>query len=481
MGRRKFYQLVSGPEHTAIAGGVDWLDIAHDAVRAADFCAAVFDRTRDPLSPSFRASALTVFTSTRRRLQLLEPLCGFGDSKDDPLIVQVPKIWFQLVDGGTHAAFAGTSVQSLPLAEESSVDMLWHAVFQKVFRALLNHVREGKNLRVYDDVEAYKANRPVEEDEMSAALNQRGRAPDNLLCVVVPPSTNLQDVQLVVSGGHGTVIEFPEGTHILGSPPFGSKIFIRQCYPELLKMCMSTVDDETKNLPHVVIHANWGIGKTFFGFVLLVYLAQNGAAVVYEDVLIGGRVLFTADLVVRGSSRDFDSILRRPSTYYIVDDVRPRYYACETTLLTGLRRSVLCEVLYMPVWSKEQLLACHALMHTDTVPVERLEERYLRWGGIPRNVFKLALSKSILEVTINTTHGLESLLHYHVDERFRNVFVDFASQYVRNEVYKRLLELNDGNLLVVIAESRGVGAIASLRGLLNEGQEQTFRELVAEI
>lgn len=73
------------------------------------------------------------------------------------------------------------------------------------------------------------------------------------------------------------------------------------------------------------------------------------------------------------------------------------------------------------------------------------------------------------------------MLHYHVDERFRNVFVDFASQYVRNEVYKRLLELNDGNLLVVIAESRGVGAIASLRGLLNEGQEQTFRELVAEI
>ncbi|POM74956.1 Crinkler (CRN) family protein [Phytophthora palmivora] len=112
------------------------------------------------------------------------------------------------------------------------------------------------------------------------------------------------------------LIELPRDTYLLGTSTLGSRIYIRHCYPELWKLCQQMIHDKATNTPHLVILGNPGIGKTFFGFVILLLLARAGATVVYESGLLKQRYLLTNEMVAAGSPNDFVHILQNPATYY---------------------------------------------------------------------------------------------------------------------------------------------------------------------
>jgi hypothetical protein len=237
-----------------------------------------------------------------------------------------------------------------------------------------------------------------------------------------------------------------------------------------------------------VILGNPGIGKTFFGFVILLLLARDGATVVYESGGSQKRFLFSNDKVVAGSQQDFIRILDEPTTYYIVDAVKPPYYSAKTILLTSPRRSIWyefnktnCQSCYMPVWSSNEILKCRELMYSDT-PENVVQDCFRRWGGIARYVLRFAqvddqqvlLEKAIeivdLDWLVNACGKLDAndaqvshrLLHYRVSKRFNNECFVFASQYVQQLVYKRLYDKDKRKLLEFIA-------LAVLRGHLFEG------------
>ena len=68
-----------------------------------------------------------------------------------------------------------------------------------------------------------------------------------------------------------TVVQLPENVFILGNDSIGSSIYIRPCYPKLLETTVSIVESvETR---HLIILGNPGIGKTYFGYFLLLHLA----------------------------------------------------------------------------------------------------------------------------------------------------------------------------------------------------------------
>jgi hypothetical protein len=291
------------------------------------------------------------------------------------------------------------------------------------------------------------------------------------------------------------LIELPGGTYLLGESTLGSRFYIRHCYPKLWKVSQQMINDKVKKKPHLVILGNSGIGKTFFGFVILLFLARAGATVVYESGNLKKRLLFSQNVVAQGSQQDFVRILDNPKTYYIVDAVKPSYHSAKTILFTSPSRSIWyefnktnCQSCYMPVWSIKEILKCRELMYSDT-PMAVVQNCFSRWGGIARYVLRYAqvhnqqvllekamdivdldwLVSACGQLDANDTQVSHRLLHYRVSKTFDSTYFVFASQYVQQAVYKRLYEKDKRKLLEFIAASDGVGALSVLRGHLFEG------------
>ncbi|RHY91558.1 hypothetical protein DYB35_004758 [Aphanomyces astaci] len=299
------------------------------------------------------------------------------------------------------------------------------------------------------------------------------------------------------------VVKLPEGIHLLGDPALGSQVYIRPCYPPLLTLCWEIIHDPKS--PHLVILGNPGIGKKFFGFFILLQLARDNKTVVYECGLSKSRYLFAGDTVVKGSQDDFVDILDLPTTYYIVDAAQPPKCQAMTILLTKPKLKVWysfaednCDIRYMPVWTWDEISTCHKLLYPD-LELNVVTDCFRRWGGVPRYVLQYALrdtQQSLLERAIAIvncnwvtnairmldayycdeayrllqSHTSHVLLHYQVSDKFMKLHVDFASQYVQDEVYKRAWRDDPTTLVefMTAASYTGSDEFAVLRGRMFE-------------
>jgi hypothetical protein len=191
----------------------------------------------------------------------------------------------------------------------------------------------------------------------------------------------------------GSVIKLPDEVQLLGERP-GLQIFIRFCYPQMLLHALKLTDTAEK--PNVIILGNPGIGKTYFGYLLVWYLVNQRKTVVYENgSSLDVRFLITPDGVAKGSTETFHPYLSLPTTFYIVGGVTPRSVLAKTkTVLVTSPKHDICypfrkqqnpSVVHMPVWAWEELKACHELLHPN-LPVDIVEDGFGRWGGIARYV-----------------------------------------------------------------------------------------------
>ncbi|KAE9054569.1 hypothetical protein PF010_g32479, partial [Phytophthora fragariae] len=114
MGLITFYLLVDRAARPQ--GEVSYLQMPDTAIIGA-FRQEVFTRLQSSLPPGLRESDLKVFKNktAEKCLSLSTKLAGYGEDEEDPLVVQVPKIWFQLMDAHTHEPFEGTAPASVPL------------------------------------------------------------------------------------------------------------------------------------------------------------------------------------------------------------------------------------------------------------------------------------------------------------------------------------------------------------------------------
>ncbi|KAJ3254311.1 hypothetical protein HK103_007282 [Boothiomyces macroporosus] len=292
------------------------------------------------------------------------------------------------------------------------------------------------------------------------------------------------------------VIQLPNNIFILGNQTLGSSIFIRHCYPKLLHDALSII--ETHEYPHLVILGNPGIGKTYFGYVLLLELARSGATVVYQSGKAECRYLFCTEGVFKGRKDDYTAYLDISSTFYIVDATTPVDVAAKTILLSSPRRDVWykfsndhCTRRYMPVWSEEEIELCRAVLFSN-LPQTEVKSLYDRWGGIPRYVLENArnmiqqrdlddaitafdldwLVKAIgnAEASEAATHRL---IHLHVASDFCTRHYLFASEYVADQVYLQLYKMKREELLQFLSVSGGIGDIGVLRGVLFERHAHT--------
>ncbi|EGZ07427.1 hypothetical protein PHYSODRAFT_340517 [Phytophthora sojae] len=273
-------------------------------------------------------------------------------------------VWYQLVDVQRNKL---GSVGRVKVSSDDAliVDFL-DEVEKKNKRGRLNGI-VVIDLAVYDSIDATS---PMKARD---TIGSHGKTDSTALIVVVPSPTQLspqpplpltlqpRKEQLVVGGEafsvvegmtvnpnkltafwtalaklssgleYGTVIELPSGIYILGDQTRGSRVFVRDCYKRLLDVCKEKIHGKYS---HLVMLGNPGIGKTFFGYVLLLEFARTHKTVVYQNTE-DERILFSPDVVVRGSGDDFKQLLREPDTYYIYvqDEVYQRLYDLEKTRL----------------------------------------------------------------------------------------------------------------------------------------------------
>ena len=277
------------------------------------------------------------------------------------------------------------------------------------------------------------------------------------------------------------VIAFPDETFILGVQKLGSVKYIRHCYSQLWKLCLDTLNHAAIVNHCVVILGTPGIGKTHFGYLVLFHLAHTGVTVVYETCKDKWtRTLFSGDKVVQGLWKDFNQVLAQPETFYVVDGVEPSRCDAKTILVTSPRKNIWhkysqrngAKVLFMPVWTEEEIYRCSDLLYSDT-PVETVEKRFCKWGGVARYVLRYAKDKAkqkvlkeaigqadlklILSASVESS-GVECdvshrLLHFRVTRDFGYERFDFATNYIAEKVFHTLYQRNRIELIDFLSAS----------------------------
>ena len=207
------------------------------------------------------------------------------------------------------------------------------------------------------------------------------------------------------------------------------------------------------------------------------------------------RTLFSGDKVVQGLWKDFNQVLAQPETFYVVDGVEPSRCNAKTILVTSPRKKIWhkysqrngAKVLFMPVWTEENIYRCRDLLYSDT-PVETVEKRFCKWGGVARYVLRYAKDKAkqkvlkeaigqadlklIVSASVESS-GVECdvshrLLHFRVTRDFGYEGFDFATNYIAEKVFHTLYQCNRIELINFLSASHQLNDVAGLRGILFE-------------
>ena len=287
------------------------------------------------------------------------------------------------------------------------------------------------------------------------------------------------------------VFALGQGVYFLGEVDFGSRLFVRECYLELLDLVLSG----GKN---VLLRGTPGIGKTHFSFLLILRLISEGKTVVYQRRSGLDSLLFSPTEVKSATTfRVFREVVRDPATFLILDAVDTDLLPARTILVSSPQVSNFHDFeknvdkkrdcYYMPPWSLDEILVCNEQMYRRVVG--SLREGFSQAGGVPRvllkfdTIDKAKILDAIIEISglkwsdigrkLSLTSGTSGVrdtvsgkvFHMIPTPDLRDFVYGFASKYVADEVFNRISENSESDLCRLIKESRELGEAGSLRGI----------------
>ena len=186
----------------------------------------------------------------------------------------------------------------------------------------------------------------------------------------------------------------------------------------------------------VVISGTPGIGKSCLGIYLFIKAIQKQQPVairIYKKTYI-----FLEDRALFGGGSEHKLQAGANKILYLYDcerdDIVPYapYRNCKLVVFSSpdfnkykdMVNKKHAEVLYMPVWTENELLVVAAsLAITSSV----VKQRFERFGGVPRYVFHLEL-KSVEQLQLYAIYNFSKAL----DELRTNVFSDLSNMLVHN-------------------------------------------------
>lgn len=273
----------------------------------------------------------------------------------------------------------------------------------------------------------------------------------------------------------------------------GSKLFVRSCYVDVWPEVEKALNEGKATL----ILGTPGIGKSHFGFLILLLLVRRGETVVYQGREERSRILFSAPSVqVSGiQNRGFDSELDNPNVYYMVDGEAPSIVNAKTILLASPRDTTWNVVskaskgtfFYLPPWSLGELKKCRESIFDQKVTEAQVDELFRKWGGVARFVLEYAndptqqdqLDKAIatskLRSIADTIDALtqakdvsHKVVHFIPKDNFRSYTTSFASEYVADKIYAEITERNFNDVRDFLNGSMGLGDFGASRGRVFE-------------
>jgi hypothetical protein len=263
-----------------------------------------------------------------------------------------------------------------------------------------------------------------------------------------------------------------------------------------------------------LITGNPGIGKTYFGRLMLVELLQRGKEVLFDckdcTLYINPRGEY-----FKVNSEEYKLIAPRENTWCIIDGRAPQishdWSAGKFIMVSSPKRAIIkdfdkprCKTLYMPTWNEEELLKCWESLYKDKISGETIKKKLKLCGGIPRWIFDnemtlekirnmiIAASESIdqciIEYQAKLFFGHEfshKIIHIHPNVEGMNPYTDaiclFASKYAAVKCLNHLKKHNKQKLRTFIESARNLKEMGSLlRGQLFELLSHEILSVVGE-
>ena len=288
------------------------------------------------------------------------------------------------------------------------------------------------------------------------------------------------------------------------SPPWlkeESSIYERESYKDLYKIIFEGGTAQ-KNLD-VIILGNPGIGKSYFALYALCNVLRAGKNVIFQCVphnvvywfKPGSSVLHANCLPLLGEKSDsmlfVDAGTRVTGTF-------PPYFSRTIVFSSPARQNYVglyklntSVLMYMPVWSAEEVEHAASLLKFD---VKSVMKNFDIYGGIPRFIFPSPddlrrgnlledLNRAITKCDLDVVYALGATdpeeQSYRVLHRmlkckddgspdYSNYCLDFASLYVSEKVFARIYEKEQQRLMSFLRASDGDSNLAALRGKLFE-------------
>ncbi|EGZ12381.1 hypothetical protein PHYSODRAFT_304034 [Phytophthora sojae] len=130
MGLSKYYRLVEGARRSRCQSEVKQIIVSGGAATRG-FRQSVYEECKRSLPPSVRPSDLQVFANgeDEKPLGVIFSLDGYGDDEDNPLVVEVPMVWYRLMKASSRAPFEGTGADVVPLAARNTIRNMRDVVF----------------------------------------------------------------------------------------------------------------------------------------------------------------------------------------------------------------------------------------------------------------------------------------------------------------------------------------------------------------
>ncbi|KAE9061486.1 hypothetical protein PF010_g29799, partial [Phytophthora fragariae] len=189
---------------------------------------------------------------------------GYGEDEEDPLVVQVPKIWFQLMDAHTHEPFEGTAPASVPLTENATVENLKNAV-KVIYRDSHLAAVAAPDLAVYD----IETREPL---NVTSPIGSRGRSVETAVIVVVPKRTKRPPEDDVDEAAKRQKVGMDKENVAFAEPYQATAARLRDMdeVTEVVKG-VSTVQQRAgdEQIPFIVLESSSGMGKTQMAFNLM--------------------------------------------------------------------------------------------------------------------------------------------------------------------------------------------------------------------
>ena len=323
----------------------------------------------------------------------------------------------------------------------------------------------------------------------------------------LPQYMKMKELIIPSQWQYGTSDEYPS-----------NELLVRDCYVDIANAIFANVNANAhKNLQQMIVSGTPGTGKSFFAMYFIWRLLHPDGelindvpeAIVYYDnpasskgwIYHRGHFFKSNDLRRWLSLDECDEMLDNNDCWLIYDGaIPPEKPRCKTLVVTSpgnlskaqkgakaFHESTEFEI-YFPTWSFDECeLAARRVFKCDDAIIDKIRERYILYGGVPRFVLEWQKSKpkanplgnAIASADIHkAVNDLGSsafdhqqvsgkLIHLIPDTDYRSFTYEWASTHIMELCFDRLFTVTKTRIQCLLNSGQGLH-MGSLYGILFE-------------